>query len=78
MINTTLDKLSDLFRSEKIDANDADTMAFEFIGVIEKETRCLEEEYEKAEKFQLSLIEQRIASCAFLLMLVWKYKHCRI
>ena len=66
MIKTALDKLSDLFRSEKIDANDADTMAFEqFIGVIEKETRCLEEEYEKAKKFQLSFIEQRIASCAF-------------
>ena len=67
-IKRKMDKLSDIFISEKIDANDVDVMDFEqFIAAMEKETRCLKEEYEKAKKLSdelLNLMHKRVSSCA--------------
>ena len=67
-IKPKMDKLSDIFESEKIAANDADVMDFEqFIAAMEKETRCLKEEYEKAKKLSdelLNLMHKRVSSCA--------------
>ena len=65
-----MDKLSDIFKSGKIAPNNDDVLAFhQFIAAMDKQSRCLKEKFENAKKISeelLSLMEQRMASCAFI------------
>ena len=69
-IKPKMDKLADIFKSGKIAPNDADVLAFhQFTAAMDKESRCLKENLENAKNISeelLRLMEQRMASCAFI------------
>ena len=69
-IKPKMDNLANIFKSGTIAPNDHDALAFQqFIAVMQKESKCLKDEYQRAKRLSdelLLLMEKRIASCAYI------------
>ena len=63
--------LANVFKSGMIAPNDPDALAFQqFIAVMQNESKCLKNEYQRAKRVSdelLLLMEKRIASCAYII-----------
>ena len=70
-IKPKMDNLANIFKSGTIAPNDYDALAFQqFIAVMQKESKCLKDEYQKAKRLSdelLGLMEKRIATCAYII-----------